>query len=71
VAGDGQVQADADYRPAVLRARLDQDAGELALFDEDVVGPLDAAAEARRLVADRLAVGRAAGRELLGCFADG
>ena len=36
-----EVEADADYRPAVLRLRLDQDAGQLAALEPDVVGPLD------------------------------
>jgi len=54
---DGQVEADADYCPAVLGLRLYQDAGQLAAFDPDVVGPLDLALDA--------------GCELLGCLADG
>ena len=42
------VEADADHRPALLRARLDQDPGDLALVDPDVVGPLDGAAPRAR-----------------------
>jgi len=42
---DEEVQADADYCPAVLGAGLDQDSGELAAFYVDVVWPLDLAVE--------------------------
>jgi hypothetical protein len=39
----GEVEADADHCPAVLWLGLDQDSGELASFEPDVVGPLDRA----------------------------
>ena len=55
--GDRQVEADADHRPAVLGAGLDQDPGQLAALDLDVVRPLDAALDP--------------GRQLLGGLADG
>jgi len=54
---DVEVQADSYYCPAVLGAGLDQDSGELAAFDVDVVWPLDLALEI--------------GLQHLGCFADG
>lgn len=38
-----EIQADADHGPAVLGLCLDQDAGELAFVDPDVVWPLDRA----------------------------
>ncbi len=50
------VQADAERGPTLPQATLDQDAGELALADPDVVRPLDGAArrrEALYCVADR------------------
>jgi hypothetical protein len=57
VLGDREVQADSDDGPAVLGARLDQDARQLAAFEVDVVRPLDLAfdvgAEALRGLADR------------------
>jgi hypothetical protein len=43
---DGEIQADPDHGPAVLGAGLDQDAGELAAFEPDVVRPLDLARDA-------------------------
>src|SRR5882757_989482 len=55
--GDGEVEADAEDGPAVLGARLYEDAGELPTFEVDVVGPLDLAVDA--------------GTEALGGFADG
>jgi hypothetical protein len=54
---DREVEADAEDGPAVLGAGLDQDAGELAAFEVDVVGPLDLAVGARS--------------QALGGFADG
>jgi len=42
---DVEVQADADYRPAVLGAGLDQYSRQLAALYVDVVGPLDLAVE--------------------------
>ena len=41
VGGDREVEADADHRPVVLGSGLDQDAGELAAVELDVVRPLD------------------------------
>jgi hypothetical protein len=41
--GNREVESDADHCPAVLGARLDQNPGQLAAFDVDVVGPLDLA----------------------------
>jgi hypothetical protein len=43
----GEVQADADYGPAILGLRLDQDSRELSSFEPDVVGPLDLTLDAR------------------------
>ena len=40
------VDADAEDRPAGIGARLDEDAGDLATVDDDVVGPLHARAGA-------------------------
>ena len=48
----GDVEPDAEHRPALLRAPLDQDAGDLAPPDPDVVGPLDRGGQRQRL-ADR------------------
>ena len=44
-----------DHRPAVLRLRLYEDAGELAAVDPDVVGPLDPAPDPRLQLLGRLA----------------
>jgi len=52
---DREVQADADCCPAVLGPGLDQDSGELAAFDVDVVGPLDLAGEVGVQLLGRLA----------------
>jgi len=57
VGRDREVEADSDYRPLLLRLRLDQDPGELAAVEPDVVGPLDLALDA--------------GTQLLGGGADG
>ena len=57
VGGDREVEADADHRPAVLGLGLDQDAGELAAVDPDVVRPLDRALDSRCQLLGRLADG--------------
>ena len=46
---DRNVDADAEHRPALLRASLGEDAGDLAIREQDVVGPLDARVVARGL----------------------
>ena len=38
---DRDVDADAEHHPALLRAALGEDAGDLAAAEQDVVGPLD------------------------------
>ena len=45
----GDVEADAEHGPALLRAALDEDARDLAAVDEHVVGPLDAGGVAHGL----------------------
>ena len=45
----GDVDADPDHRPALVRAALDQHAGHLAAVDLDVVGPLHACGLARHV----------------------
>ena len=64
VRGDREVEADADHRPAVLRPRLDQDPGELAAVEPDVVGPLDSRTRCpgrSRSAASQTAIGTASG----------
>jgi hypothetical protein len=43
---DGEVQANTDHRPTVLRSRLDQNACQLSAVEPDVVWPLDHALDA-------------------------
>ena len=57
------VQADAEHRPALLGAPLDQDAGHLAAVDPDVVRPLDRAPP--RGSASHTATAAASGRALV------
>src|SRR5262249_29235794 len=42
----GEVETDADYRPAVLGLGLYENSGELVAVEPDVVGPLDLACDA-------------------------
>ena len=46
---DGDIHPDAEHRPALLHPALDQDAGDLVVVDEHVVGPLDASGVAHGL----------------------
>ena len=46
---DGDVDADPEHRPAVRRARLDEDPGELAAVEQDVVRPLHERGVAREV----------------------
>ena len=56
------VEADAEHGPALLRAPLDQDARDLAVVEQHVVGPLDPRAVAARLAPRRRPRRAAAGR---------
>ncbi len=60
---DRDVEADADHRPAVLGAGLDQHPGALAPLDPDVVGPLHPGSGRRRdaSTASQTASGTASG----------